>query len=387
MTSGADPLPSPESDAAVAPPSFPRPAAGLPPHWYFGPGPSQLHPLVPETLARAVADGLPSVSHRSARFRDEVARTREALTALLHLPDGYRICYLGSATEAMERIVQGAVARRSFHLVNGSFSRRFRKVSVNLGRETDVLEAEDGKGFRLERVEVPHGTELVALTLNETSTGVALDLGGMEALAVRHPEVLVAVDGVSGTPALPVPIHRVDALFFSVQKLFGMPAGLGVLIVSPRMAERSLELKGRGVSVGGYLHLPALVEAADQDQTVATPNALAIHLLGRVTEAFLDDGLDLIRAETERKASLLLAAGAAAGWEPFVAEEDRSSTVLVFRVPGGSEATRSLLAERGFQVGSGYGPYRTGHVRIANFPAHSVEAVEALAGAIREGVG
>jgi phosphoserine aminotransferase len=380
-------LTSPEPDGAAAPPVHPRPPAGLALRWYFGPGPSQLHPLVPEALGRAVADGLPSVSHRSARFRVEVARAREALTALLELPDGYRICYLGSATEAMERIVQGAVARQSFHLVNGSFSRRFRKVAKNLGRETDVLEAEDGKGFRLDRVEVPQGTELMALTLNETSTGVALDAEGMEVLAERHPEILVAVDGVSGTPVLPVPIERVDALFFSVQKLFGLPAGLGVLIVSPRMADRSLDLEGRGLSMGGYLHLPALLRAADQDQTVATPNALAIHLLGRVAEAFLDEGLGRIRDETERKASLLLEAGDAVDWEPFVAEEDRSPTVLVFRVPEGSEAPRSRLGERGFEVGSGYGPYKAEHIRIANFPAHTPEAVEALAAAIRDEVG
>jgi phosphoserine aminotransferase len=380
-------LNSPESEAAVAPPVFPRPTAGLAPRWYFGPGPSQLHSLVPEALARAVADGLPSVSHRSARFRVEVARAREALTALLQLPDGYRICYLGSATEAMERIVQGGVARQSFHLVNGSFSRRFREVAVNLGRETDVLEAEDGTGFRLDRVEVPQGTELMALTLNETSTGVALDAEGMELLAKRHPEVLVAVDGVSGTPALSVPIKRVDALFFSVQKLFGLPAGLGVLIVSPRMADRSLDLEGRGLSVGGYLHLPALLRAADQDQTVATPNALAIHLLGRVAEAFLDEGLDRMRDEMKRKASLLLGAGAAAEWEPYVAEEDRSPTVVVFRVPDGSEGPRNRLAERGFEVGSGYGPYKAAHIRIANFPAHTPEAVEALAAAIRDEAG
>jgi phosphoserine aminotransferase len=384
MTPGTDPQPPAEADTALAPSPLPLPASGLSPRWYFGPGPSQLHPLVPESLARAVADGLPSVSHRSARFRDEVARAREALSALLDLPDGYRVCYLGSATEAMERIVQGAVARRSFHLVNGSFSRRFRKVAVNLGKETDLLEVEDGKGFRLEEVEVSEGTELAALTLNETSTGVALEARGMEALARRHPEVLLAVDGVSGTPTVPAPLDRTDALFFSVQKLFGLPAGLGVLIVSPRMAERSFELERRGLSVGGYLHLPALIRAADEDQTVATPNALAIHLLGRVTEAFLADGLDRIRAETARKASGLLAAGAAAGWEPFVPEEDRSPTVLVFRVPDGSEGPRRRLAERGFEVGSGYGPYKAEHIRIANFPAHTPEAVEALAGAIRE---
>jgi len=357
----------------------PRPTGGLSPRWYFTPGPSQLHPLVPETLRRAVASGLPSESHRSRRFRDEVARTREALSALLLLPEGYRICYLGSATEAMERIIQGSVARQSFHLSNGSFARRFRKVAVNLGREVDEVEVPDGEGFRLGEVRVPERAELVALTLNETSTGVALDPEGVAAVARSRPQLLVAVDAVSACPVIPLAMEHVDAFFFSVQKLFGLPAGLGVLIASPRLVERSLELERQGLSMGGYLHLPALIRAADQDQTVATPNALAIHLLGRVAEAFLETGVPALRDETHRKADRILKAGRHAGWEPFVAESERSPTVLVFRVPGGGEGVRSRLAEVGFEVGGGYGTYKAEHIRIANFPAHTPEAVEALA--------
>jgi phosphoserine aminotransferase len=364
------------------PSPFVHPGVGLPGEWYFTPGPTQLHPLVPEVLARAISEGFPSISHRSGRFRDEVARTREALTALLELPEGYRICYLGSASEAMERIIQGAVARRSFHLVNGEFARRFRKVATNLGREVEDAEVEDGRGFLLEDVEVPGGAELAALTLNETSTGVALRPDGVHGIADRHPGVLVAVDAVSATPAIPLDLARIDAFFFSVQKLFGLPAGLGVLVASPRLVERSLELEERGLPVGGYLHLPALARAADRDQTVATPNALAIRLLGRVAEAYLDKGASAVRQEVEANARTILNAARGAGWEPFVSVEDRSPTVLVFSVPGGSEEPRRRLAEKGFLVGDGYGPYKGAHVRIANFPVHPPEAVGALAAAI-----
>lgn len=363
---------------------MPAPPPGLDPRWYFTPGPSQLHPLVPAALAEAVADGLPSESHRSARFRGEVARTREALAALLELPEGYRVCYLGSATEAMERILQGAVARRSFHLVNGAFARRFLKIATNLGREPDEVEVPDGEGFRLGEVRVPGDAELVAATLNETSTGVALDPEGLAAMAGRHPDALVAIDAVSASPAIPLDMARVDAFFFSVQKLFGLPAGLGVLVAAPRLADRSLELEERGLSVGGYLHLPALVRAADRDQTVATPNALGIRLLGRVAEAFLETGADRIRIATAEKAEVILEAGRSVGWTPFVDEEHRSPTVLVMEVPGGSEGAIARLAEKGFQAGSGYGPHKAAHIRIANFPAHTPEAVEGLARAIRE---
>lgn len=357
----------------------PAPGPGLPARWYFTVGPTQLHPVVPGAIRDALAIGLPSWSHRSAPARSDVGRTVEALRELLGIPEGHRVLFLSSATEAMERIVEGAVQQRSVHLVNGAFARRFRTIARNLGRDTEVLEVPDGEGFELEGVDLPPGAELVALTQNETSTGVALDPAGIAGLARRHRETLVAVDTVTATPLQPLELAAVDAAFFSVQKLFGLPAGLGVLVASPRLVERARERQARGVGVGGYLHLPALAEAADRNETVATPNSLAIHVLGRVAESYLQRGLAELRRESATAAGRIEAAAAAAGWIPFPREErHRSRTVLVFEVPGGSATVRSRLEQGGFPVASGYGPHRDTQVRIACFPVHSPAAVEGL---------
>jgi len=357
---------------------------GLDSRWHFTVGPTQLHSLVPEALRRAVTEGLPSWSHRSGTVRKEVARTVEALGALLSIPDGYRVLFLGSATEAMERLVEGAVERRSFHLVNGAFARRFRGVARNLGRETRALEVPDGEGYPLETLTLPADVELAAFTQNETSTGAALDPMGIAGVARRYPEVLTAVDVVTAAPTAPLELAAVDAAFFSVQKLFGLPPGLGVLVVSPRLLERSRELQGRGVSVGGYQTLPAMAEAAGRNETVVTPNTLGIHLLGRVAEHYLERGRGVLRLEGEDSARTLRAAAAAAGWADFPRRpEDRSATVLVFRVPGGSPPARERLAAAGYAVSSGYGERKEELLRIASFPVHPPEAVAGLAAAIR----
>lgn len=354
---------------------------------WFTVGPTALHPLVPDAAGRALAAGLGSWSHRSAPARAEVARTVEALRALLEIPPGHRVLFLGSATEAMERVVEGAVERRSFHLVNGAFARRFRDIARNLGREPEALEVVDGAGFDLEGVNLPGEAELVALTQNETSTGVALAPAGIGELARRHPGVLVAVDAVTAAPIQPLELPLVDAAFFSVQKLFGLPAGLGVLIVSERLVERARERQGRGGTVGGYLHIPGLARAADAHETAATPNLLFIHLLGRVAEAYLERGIDTLRRENREMAARVDAAARRAGWVPFPPRSgDRSTTVLVYEVPGGSGPVRARLKERGIQVSSGYGPHRDRHLRVACFPAWGMAEVEALVEGI-EGVG
>lgn len=370
------------------------PSEGLPGRWYFGVGPSQLHPVVPKAIRRALAEGLPSWSHRSNAFRREVSATVEALRAVLEIPQDHRVLFLGSATEAMERVAQGliggegSVSSRSFHLVNGAFSRRFWTVSSNLGGRPDGLEVEEGEGYQLSDVTVPEHFGLLALTQNETSTGVALDPQGIADLARRHPHHLTVVDAVTAAPTAPLDLSAVDGAFFSVQKLFGLPAGLGVLVVAPRLVERVRERQRAGLPVGGYMHIPALAASADRDETGSTPNMLGIRLLGDVARTFLERGIDGLRRDAGVSAERIHQAAFRAGWTPFPKrKEDYSRTVLVFRIPGegGGARERARLQARGFEVSSGYGATKDQVVRIANFPSHPLEAVEGLARAVENG--
>lgn len=348
---------------------------------YFTPGPTQLHPEVPAAMREVESSGLLSLSHRSPEFTRTVSATVEALRELLSVPQDHEVFFLGSATECMDRILSGVVKQHSFHLVNGAFARRFHQMGLELGLEALAAEVPDGEGFA--EVDLPSQAELVALTQNETSTGVALPPDWIAALARENPSVLVAVDVVSGWPHAHVDLERTDAAFFSVQKGFGLPAGLGVMVASPRLLEgaRSLrkEIPMRG---GGHHNLLSLAQAASTSQTVATPNMLGIHLLGVVARAYLKEGVRELRDATTRKAQLLYGAvEALPGWRPFVARpQHRSPTVVVaHREEGvGVQTLQSQLRDRGMEVGGGYGAWKGSHLRFANFPVHTLEAVERL---------
>jgi phosphoserine aminotransferase len=113
---------------------------------YFTPGPAQLFPSVTQHLQRAMDEQIGSISHRSKQFRQIYQHTAEQLTELLQIPAGAGIFFLGSATEVWERSLGNCVASESFHLVNGSFSKRFYEFSLELGKHAVHEEAPFGQG-------------------------------------------------------------------------------------------------------------------------------------------------------------------------------------------------------------------------------------------------
>ncbi len=357
----------------------------------FFPGPTAIHPEARRELRAAEADGFLSESHRGVVFQRTLEAMVEALRELLAIPSDYRILLVGSASEAMERIIQGTVRDVSGHLVAGAFARRMATISGNLGRTPQVLAVGDGESFRKDasrHPDFPLEAEILALTQNETSTGSRIPPQHLHALAdeVRDREALVVVDLVSGWPTEGVDPARVDCGFFSVQKGFGLPAGLGVMVVSPRLVDRARQMEAEGHSTGGYFGIPDLVAAADRNQTRATPNMLAVRLLGAVAKAYARDGRDRLAAQGEDRARRFWQGiQGCSRLRPFVEDDElRSRTILVVDVEGRADDLREGLAQRGFLVGDGYGPWKGRHLRVANFPVQSSEMLEDLTRALQE---
>lgn len=347
---------------------------------YLTPGPSGLYFTVEEHLKKALREQVPSISHRSKGFQEIYAGATAALRALLQVPDNYHILFTSSATEIWERLIQNCVAEQSAHLVNGSFSKRFCEISELLGREALSFHAAHGTCVNPADVSAP-GAELISVTHNETSTGAMQPLEDIVALREAHPDALIAVDGVSSLPYAQLDWPVIDTAYFSVQKCFGLPAGLGVWLVNERCIAKAESLLAQGRPIGSYHSLPAMLEKAVKHQTTETPNVLGIYLLGAVARDMLDKGIDMIRRETDYKAALLYNSFAAhPALSAFVQEERlRSRTVAVGEVAGGSPALIDYLKGKGMVTGSGYGGYKEQHIRIANFPTTSKEQVEMLA--------
>jgi phosphoserine aminotransferase len=344
----------------------------------FTPGPSQLYFTVADHARNAFRDGIPSLTHRSKDFENIFQSATDGLRNLLQIPAGFHIFFAASATEIWERAAQNLVADKSYHLVNGAFSQRFHEIAKQLGKNAEKNEVPLGEGFS--SVTIPSDTEMIAVTQNETSTGVSMSTEWISALKQQAPNALVVVDAVSSLPYPDFDYSKIDSVFFSVQKGFGLPAGLGVWIVNERCIEKANQLLASGRNIGTYHSLPFYLKNGLKNQTPETPNVLGIYLLAKVVEDFLRRGINTLRKETDYKAAILYnCLNNHPSIKPFVKKQEwQSKTVIVADCGERTKEVVDFLKPFGLDPGSGYGDLKKTQLRFANFPAHSKEQYELL---------
>ncbi len=348
---------------------------------YFTPGPAELYPTVEQHYREAFSMQLGSISHRSAQFRKIYQHTVEQLRILLNIPASSGIFFTGSATEIWERIIMNTVEQESLHLVNGSFSKKFYDFSNELGKFAHKIEKPFGEGFDYQDVECPKYAELICCTANETSSGVQMRPQDIQKLKRSHRDKIVAVDMVSSAPYPDLDLELIDTAFFSVQKSFGMPAGLGVWIDNGKCLEKSLKIKANEGITGTYHNLSSLWKNFEKFETPETPNVMAIYVLGKVAEDMNEIGVEKIRKQTDKKAEILYNfLKKSNAFDAFVKNANQQSQTVVVANVLEKPAAEVLnhAKENGLIVGSGYGDFKASQIRIANFPAVNIGQVEEL---------
>lgn len=347
---------------------------------YFTVGPSEVYPTLYKHLNKAMELNIPSLNHRGPEFKQLFKATTEGLKKLLNIPEHFQVFFVSSALESMERIIQGVCEKHSFHIISGSFGKAWADYASQLGKNTYKYDVEDTKAFKLVNLEVPKQTELICITQNDTSTGFYIHPQEIIKLKKKYPDKLIALDVVSSIPYVDIDFKYADIVFFSIQKGFGLPAGLGVIIVNPKTLEKTELLIKNNVVIGSYHSLKNLSEKAKKLQTPETPNVLNIYLLNNVIKDMLKTGLQKIRQDTDKKARTLYEFFENhQKYEPSIKNPYfRSPTTLVFDVKGESEKLRKRLYKSGYIIGSGYGDNKISHIRIANFPAHKLKDVELM---------
>lgn len=323
----------------------------------FYPGPSKIYPQVASYLQDAVAEGILSVNHRSEPFMRLLEDTFAKLRQQLRIPADYRIYLTSSATECWEILGQSLVVQRSTHVYSGAFGSKWADYTERLGKRVVRHEFAPNSLPDFAGIEP---SELICLTHNETSNGTLLPWWPLMS------EGIVAVDATSSMAGLDLDWQQADVWFASVQKCFGLPAGLAVMVCSPRALRRAEQIGERN----HYNSLLFVDENFAKFQTPYTPNVLGIYLLNRVMgqRADIQQTSAMLR---QRAHSLYDFLEHQSPYQPLIAQAElRSPTVLALQC---SAADLKLLKARaqqaGIVLGNGYGAWKNSTFRVANFPA------------------
>lgn len=353
---------------------------------FFTVGPTKVYPTFLTRLKLILEKDIFSISHRSEYFHQIFENTCFSLRKLLEIPEDYPIFFLSSATEAMEKLIENLIYQKSYHLINGAFSSLFFKIAERKGLIPEKYEVPFGESFDFDQIIIPKDAEAICLTQCETSSGVIIPVEKITLLRRRHPDKLILVDIVSSVPYVNLDFKNVDGVFFSVQKGFGLPSGLGVLIISPLAYEKHLWLKKKK-KISSYLDFELFFKYYQKKEAPTTPNVFLIYFLGLVAKDMVKKGIRKIREEIEKKSAHLYQLSGIVKKNrlmPFVKEKKhQSKTVIVFESAFAQEL-KKFLEEKSIVISSGYKEMKDKHIRIANYPAHTLGEIKFLAKHIRE---
>ncbi len=357
----------------------------------FGCGPSKIRPE--QVAALTASSTYLGTSHRQAPVRSVVARLRSGLRQLFSLPDGYELALGNGGTTSFWDVAGFClVERKSQHLVFGEFSSKFAqavRAAPHL-EPPEVIEAPVGSHPQSRCSE---GVDLYALTHNETSTGVMME--------VRRPEGcpapadgggIVAVDATSAAGGLRVDPTQFDVYYFSPQKCFASDAGLWVAAMSPAAVDRLERITGSGRWVPPSLDLAVALENSRLEQTYNTPALATLLMFAEQVDWMLDGGgLEWAAGRCDRSAEILYTWAEQSDFAvPFVGKPSERSHVVgtidfVDAVDAASVAR--VLRANGIVDTEPYRKLGRNQLRVALFPAIEPDDVAALCACINHVVG
>ncbi|MER0439322.1 aminotransferase class V-fold PLP-dependent enzyme [Emticicia sp. W12TSBA100-4] len=326
----------------------------------FYPGPSKVYPQVATYLQDAMNEGILSQNHRSTAFMEMLATCISVFKQKLNIPSDYEVYFTSSATECWEIVSQSLVKNHSHHIFNGAFGEKWFEYASRLGKTSSATK------FDFQEIldkNLISDADVWCFTQNETSNATQIENSFFGKL---HTEALIAVDVTSSMGGIELDWQSGDIWLASVQKCLGLPAGMGIMICSPKAIKRAEEIGERN----HYNSLLFIRDNFRKFQTHYTPNILGIYLLMRVMQQVPD--IQTINAQlTERAKDFYAFISHETNLNLLITNDEvRSKTVIAIK---GSVDEISVLKQKAKEnniiLGNGYGAWKDTTFRIANFPA------------------
>jgi phosphoserine aminotransferase len=278
---------------------FTVPSELIPSDPRFGSGPSLIPVDFVEKLSKT-GPHLLGTSHRKKAVRDLVGEMQNGLRQYFNIPKDFTVAIgNGGATFLFDMLALGMVEKKAVHFLCGEFSEKWYKASKKIPWiETDKIEVPAGQGITPQAVD---GADVIACTLNETSTGVQID---------QFPTVssnqLLMVDATSGGGQVPCDVSKTDVFFFSPQKVFASEGGFFVAILSPKARDRAQKIAAdKSRYIPDIMRWDLCLDNSDKGQTYNTPSISTIFFLNEQLKLMNALGYDKVQKMAQEKADLV----------------------------------------------------------------------------------
>ena len=345
----------------------------------FNAGPSILADEVIENAAKAVLDfngtGLSvlSISHRSKDFDQVMADADALFRELLHIPDNYKIIYLGGgASTYFYQIPANFLGKKAGYVNTGVWSKKAIKEAKRYG-EVEVLASSEDRNFTY----IPKGfaipTDLDYLHITSNNTIYVTEYHE----DIDSPVPLIA-DMSSDILSRPVDVTKYAMIYGGAQKNLA-PAGVAFGIIREDMLDRIVR------------DLPTMVNYrthVENNSMFNTPPVFPIYVL-KETLRWLKSigGVPEIHRRNVAKAQLLYdEIDRNPLFRGTVEKEDRSLMNICFVMADGYEELAPLFMEEAKARGIvGIKGHRlVGGFRASCYNALPIESVQVLVECMRE---
>ena len=348
----------------------------------FTVGPVACYPEVLEEMKQQM------FSHRSEEYKRLHGETVKLLQRFLET-ENQVFLFSSTGTGFMEASVRNCVEKKMLCCVNGSFGKRFKDVATANGRIVETIEPPLGEPITPEllddRLSKCPDVEAVAMTHNETSTGMINPLEKLADVVKKHGKLLF-VDAVSsmGGTEIEVDEWNLDVCFGSSQKCFGVPPGLGVGSVSEEALRRSETAEDKG----WYFDFK-LWERYQKDRGGTPVTSVIPQIAGLNRILKLIDGwggkkkcFDVYRERNRRIRDGIQKLGLTL----FPEEGYESPTVTCINAPSSVSGITiyERMREKGFELAKGYGSVKDITFRIGNMGYIEFEDIELMLRALGE---
>jgi len=347
----------------------------------FIPGPTHVRDDVLQAMAT------PMIGHRFKEYSDLQAAVTSKVQKLLYTENPVFL-FTSASSGVMEGAVRNCVrdGKKVLCAINGAFAERWHEMVLAIGKEAEALEVEWGQAVTPELVEARLASgeyDALALTHNETSTGVMNPIYEIAEIMKKYPDVCWMVDAVSSMAGAKIEVDKlgIDVCIAGVQKAFALPPGLTVCSVSQKALDRAKEVKNRG----WYFDFLVMLKYYQRNQTPATPSISHLYALNKQMDAILAEGLE---ARFQRHIDM---AEFTRDWarRHFALYADgrylSNTLTAVVNTRGLSvPELNQALAEHGAVISDGYGSLKGKIFRIAHMGDLTLDDMRWLTGLIEE---